>query len=570
MIGGSLYILTCSARNRTSQRLRRLREPRYLLGALAGIAYLAFTLVIRERAYADGGTGRETEAAATLFGYPGVIVASVLLACAAAASWLMPFGSALLELTDAETAFLFPAPLTRPQLVLHRLLRSQAAVFTGALIVALAYPTGSLVDRSRGLLSVWLLLMTSHVFFTVVTLARMRLRAGTRGLTFIWPALLLPAAPLVMLSRALYAATRHDALSNVSGVMETIVDAAGQGVTHLFLWPFAILVRPLFSRSAGEFALALAGAGAVYAVAVCWLLWADARSVDVADATAERQVNGPIRRVRTYVMRPVGWRLASSGREEGVFIWKGFLQTFRTVDRRMLVRVAAILAWMIVASLFTARARGLVMVLGVFATWGALFTLFMGPQIVSTDLRQDLAHLELIKTWPLRGASVLRGEIVWPAIVITLIAWAFGLIAMTFSIASLSRVPTPNRIAVWLSLLILAPAVVVAQYTMHNAVAVLFPGWVPVGALRPRGVDAVGQRLIVLAGNWLGLLIALAPGIAVTIALSLWLRPIVGPFVLPVGALVTTLTVVGEMWVVTAALGPLFERLDLTSVERPD
>ena len=215
-------------------------------------------------------------------------------------------------------------------------------------------------------------------------------------------------------------------------------------------------------------------------------------------------------------------------------------------------------------------ARGLVALVGVFSTWGALFAIFMGPQIIRMDLRQDLAHLELLKSWPLRGTTVLRGEIVWSAALVTAITWAFGLLAMTLSMVSLSRIPAPNRAAAWTSLLIVTPAIVLAQYTMHNGVAVIFPGWVPLGSSRPRGVDAVGQRLILLMANWLGLIVALLPGVAVTAALSVFLRPIVGPWVLPLGALFTTLSVVGEMVLVTAALGPVLERLDLTSVERPD
>ena len=131
-------------------------------------------------------------------------------------------------------------------------------------------------------------------------------------------------------------------------------------------------------------------------------------------------------------------------------------------------------------------------------------------------------------------------------------------------------VPTANRLAVWTSFLILTPALVLAQYTMHNAVAVLFPGWVPLGASRPRGVDAVGQRLILLIANWLGLLLALLPGILLTTALSLLLRPLIGPWVLPLGAFLTTAIVVTETVLVTEALGPVFERLDVTSVERAE
>ena len=44
VIGASLYIIVCSARNRVRLRLRRLREPRYLLGAMAGSAYLYFSI----------------------------------------------------------------------------------------------------------------------------------------------------------------------------------------------------------------------------------------------------------------------------------------------------------------------------------------------------------------------------------------------------------------------------------------------------------------------------------------------------------------------------------------------
>ena len=207
---------------------------------------------------------------------------------------------------------------------------------------------------------------------------------------------------------------------------------------------------------------------------------------------------------------------------------------------------------------------------GVFSTWGALFTIFMAPQIVRMDLRQDLAHLELLKAWPVRGAAVIRGEIAWSATVVTTAAWMFGLTAMVLSMVSASRIPSANRIAVWTAFLLVTPALVLAQYTMHNAVAVVFPGWVPLGATRPRGVDAVGQRLILLIANWLGLVLALLPGILITSALSRLLRPLIGPWIIPIGALLTTAIVVAEAVLLTEALGPVFERMDVTSVERAE
>ena len=170
---------------------------------------------------------------------------------------------------------------------------------------------------------------------------------------------------------------------------------------------------------------------------------------------------------------------------------------------------------MIGASLFVTSARGLLLVFGVFATWGALFSIFMAPQVIRMDMREDLAHLELLKTWPdSRRRSAARRD---PLAQLRRDRSRLGVRAAgeVLSLSSLSRIPVENRGAAWLSFLVLVPGAGAGAYTMHNAVAVIFPGWVPLGPSRPRGVDAVGQRLIVLLANWIGLLLALLPGIAV-------------------------------------------------------
>jgi len=449
-------------------------------------------------------------------------------------------------------------------------MRSQFAVFTGALIMALAYPTGSSLARLRSLLAIWVVLMTSHVFFTGVTLARDRLRRGDGAPSFMWPALALPGVTVVAVLGSIFSRSAGVPIDTVAQAVEAVMASAQHGMTSVLLLPFALLVRPLFAPTVFEFIPALAGALAVYAVTLAWLLWADSKSTDSADASAERQVNQPARRARAYVVRPFSWTPAAGAAPEVFFVWKGALQTFRTVDRRVFLRAFLIVGWMVAASFFVTRARGLIALVGVFSTWGALFAIFMAPQIIRMDMRQDLAHLELLKTWPVRGATVIRGEIAWSALVVTAIAWTFGLIAMVLSMVSSSGILTANRLAAWTSFLVLTPALVLAQYTMHNAVAVLLPGWVPLGASRPRGVDAVGQRLILLIANWLGLLLALLPGIVLMAVLSIVFRPLVGPWILPIGALLTTAIVVTETVLVTEALGPVFEKLDVTSVERAE
>ena len=49
----------------------------------------------------------------------------LILMALAAGAWLFPLDSGLLEFSEAEMQFLFPAPVSRRQLLIHRLLRSQ-------------------------------------------------------------------------------------------------------------------------------------------------------------------------------------------------------------------------------------------------------------------------------------------------------------------------------------------------------------------------------------------------------------------------------------------------------------
>ena len=57
MLRASLYIIACSARNRVVRRLRRLREPRYLIGAVVGGAYMYFAVFARISRARRGGSG---------------------------------------------------------------------------------------------------------------------------------------------------------------------------------------------------------------------------------------------------------------------------------------------------------------------------------------------------------------------------------------------------------------------------------------------------------------------------------------------------------------------------------
>src|SRR5919197_5240265 len=109
MIAASLYIVVCSARNRLRLRLRRLREPRYLLGAIAGVAYFYFAVFARMRAAPVRRRRVNAVAAAGLGGAlqaGGIGLAAMAVLLLAALAWMFPGSSRLLDFTAAETDFL--------------------------------------------------------------------------------------------------------------------------------------------------------------------------------------------------------------------------------------------------------------------------------------------------------------------------------------------------------------------------------------------------------------------------------------------------------------------------------
>lgn len=573
MFRAAIYIMACSARNRASRRLRRLREPRYLLGVIAGLAYLFVAILGRSRAnrIVDGDEPATAAPAAFLpaFGAAGPAVGGLMLLVAGAASWILPFGSGLLEFTRSETDFLFPAPVSRRQLLLYRLLRSQWAVFFGAIIIALTYPVASIPVRLRGLIGAWLFLMTCQVFFTGVTLTRARTGARVPGSRLvIWgPLAFVLLAIGVVATEAAQAFDPHR-MDTALDVLRLLSDVSLAGWSHLVLLPFIAVIQPLFAGSLAAFARALMPALVVYFLLVVWVLHADEAFERLTDDFAEAQARQPARKVAAYRARPVGWTLAPTGRLEAPFVWKGMLQTLRVVDQRIMVRLIILLSWLVGVALLAARAKGFAQILGLFAAIASGFTVFVGPQMLRTDLRQDLQRLDLLKTWPVPPSVVVRGEILWPAFVITSLAWLLGAVAIVLSAAAFAGTDLGWRLSAGLAVMILMPALVLAQYTIHSGAALMFPAWVPAGWGRSRGVDAIGQRLILMGATWLLLVIVMAPGLLVGGGIALACYSLVGPWIVVVSAVSCAVVVAVEVFLVTRALGPVYERLDITSVEQ--
>ena len=575
MFSASLYIITHSARNRLRLRLRRLREPRYLIGAIAGAAYFYFTVFARL-----SGRRNLTRRRGVVSGAPVALLSAVRAAAPAAiglvllvltaVSWLVPFDPGLLDFSEAEVQFLFPAPVSRRWLLLHRMLRSQIGILFGSLTIALFTPSIAGYTRLRMAIAMWLLMSTAKVYTTGVSLSRARLTASNgraRRVAWLPVGALFAALALVgwSVGRAFLAGpivSPQDALIRIG--------TATSGAAHVVLWPFMALASPMFAEWPGRYLEALASSAAVLALCIAWVLKSDEAFQDAAAEVADRKAKQPPRQATQYRARGGGWTLAPTGRPEAAFVWKGVLQTLRVVDRRSLARIAAVIVSLTIAAASMGRANGLASMIGALSLVASGFTILMAPQVVRVDMRQDLRHLEVLKTWPVRAASVIRGEMIWPGAMLTGAAWMAIVIAVFLSATTLSKAGLPLRMAIGGGAFALAPALIFAQLTVHNGVALIFPAWIPLGSQRPRGFDAMGQRLIMLGGTWLLLIVMALPGAIAGGIVWFALQFVVGVAAIVPGALVCAVVLMIEVLLATEALGPAYEAIDLTAVERAE
>ena len=200
----------------------------------------------------------------------------------------------------------------------------------------------------------------------------------------------------------------------------------------------------------------------------------------------------------------------------------------------------------------------------------ALFTVILGPQMMRNDLRQDLARLAVLKTWPVRGATLVRGEVLAPAVVLIAIAWMLVVVAMSVPSRGFlggAFAAIDARLAYGVAAALVLPGIILMQVLVQNGIAVMFPAWVTIGPGRARGVDVMGQRMFMLAGVMVVLLIAVVPA-AIVAGMVAWTERAVTHrlFVVP-PAVAAASVLFAQAFLGSEALGRVLDRTDISAIE---
>jgi ABC-2 type transport system permease protein len=584
LVGALWYLRANSILGRIKSRLRRLKQPKYLAGAVVGALY--FYLVFFRRGHAPhigggpGSPGSPAEALpADLLPVVGEIGALALF-LVLAINWFFPRRAAL-PFSESEIAFLFPAPVSRRMLVHYRLLGAQFGIFFTALIFTL------LTGRGRGFgahswyqfFGWWLVLALINLHLTGTSFFYSRLLNRTlttvrQRLITICAGVAAVLALVVWLVSSIRLPTRT--VNNGSEVASYLTELLHDGPMPWLLALPKLVVAPYFATGPGNFLLAMIPALILLAVHYFWVVHTEVAFEEASIARAEKRAarrranqRGDWRgNVAIEKARTPAFRLGSVGRPELAFLWKNLLASSALFRPRPLLVLAAVViggtSWLSRHPDFAPMS----IVLSIVGCVVLVMTVVLGPQFARQDLRTDLANADILKTYPLRGWQIVLGEMLTPVATLSVVFW-LALLTIYLSLPGdvLSRIPPGLRGELALSLALLAPPFITIQVFMPNAAAVLFPAWVQATRDQTeRGIEVLGQRLIFIASQLLVMVLALLPaliaGALVFFATNLIAGSAVG-VTLAVIAMATLL--VFEAWLGVRWLGNRFETLDISS-----
>jgi hypothetical protein len=588
-LGTFAFIALRSLRNAARLRVRRLKEPRYLIGLVLGLAYFGMI-------FSPAG-GRRKAAKATLSALPPAFLDVQLLGfalflfVACCAVWALRWGPPALSLTEDEIQFLFPAPLSKRSILHFALLKPQLRLLFSAAVFTYVLGRGS---RSGAgfvflFLGVWIALTAVQLHLQAMAFWKSSL--GTRrGLR---PA---AAAALVLLAAAGLAAAGAWIWSGVQALIDLGIGRNLQGLTTaweklaswraepfpaVLLFPFRRLLAPAFARDASAFLLAVPGALALVALNY---IWAAGATVSFEEATLNAAQDRARRRAakgagradslpRAGRRRIVPFRLGPSGPPEVAIVWKNFLSAGRirlgTVAGILLLLPAAAFAAPFLAA---GRGPGWVQALQacaivVPAVAGMLaFSIPLGARF---DLRRDLVRGDVLKLWPIDPVRLAAAELVVP-MAYTLAALFTGFaagLALRLGLAAAGldagdRVPLPLFASAGSAIVLAAPALVALMLVLQNGATLAFPAWFPPGEQRTAGLEASGVRMLAMMATLLALGVAAIPSLLLG-GLVVWLgRDPLGLLVWPVAALSASIPIWGEVWGGLHLLGTLFRRFD--------
>ncbi|MDQ6887836.1 MAG: hypothetical protein M3068_11135, partial [Gemmatimonadota bacterium] len=370
-------------------------------------------------------------------------------------------------------------------------------------------------------------------------------------------------------------------------LMAGLRNALEAPLPHAVLSPFRLVVAPAIE---GPAILGAGGSGAALrwlmllvpavVVMVAHYLWVVRSDTAFEEAAAEasarraqalsarRERRGPAPRASPGRISPPWIPLGSTGEPAYAIVWKNIVSVTRGIRRGIviLVVVGSVALYGLARTVSSGVRAGApivaVMALGLVAVFVAL-----GPLWVRNDLRQDMQKLELLRSYPLSGTKMVGAQIAASTITLTALQLPLLLVAYASSFGAPKLPLGPGTRSLWLGLaLVVLPAINAVALTIQNGAALLFPGWIRLGA-SGGGIEGMGQTMLTSIATLLLLPVAWVVPLLLGGGTTILLAALLGPWALVGGGLAALGGISVEVWLLVRWLGWVFDRTDPVPLE---
>ena len=580
MISALLYLQWHSTVNRVVTRVKRLKKPKYLFGLIAGGLYCYFYffrfLFQARRPSGPMALPEVTPELTIALELLGALALFVILLSA----WIFPHERAALNFTEAEVSFLFPAPVKRRTLIHYKLLRSQWAILFTTLIMALLT---NRIGRGGPALAMlagwWVILSMLNLHFLGASFARTKLMdAGVttwrrRGLVL--GALTLIVGVGVAWGWRTFSPPQPGDFAGFKTIIAYAKIQLETGPAPWLLYPLRLVVRPFLAADGAEFLRAIGPALALLGAHYIWVMRSNVAFEEASLALAQRRAEAVTafrrgtfpgtkhqRRRDPFLLRPTGSPAIA-------LLWKNLIGAGSVFTSRTVVLLGIIVCVPALIIGVNLRGSDLVPAIGLFLLMGITWSLLIGPQVLRHDFRSDLRNADLLKLYPLAGWRIVLGELLAPAVILTVIQW----LALLVAAAIIHRIPgngpvipALTRVSIGIAAAMLLPMLNLISLLIPNAAVLLFPSWFQSGQDATQGIEATGQRLIFMLGQTLVFMISLLPAaIAFAAVFFLGRLAVNWVYTVPFAGLAAALMLALEVGVGVMLLGKLFDKFDLSA-----
>lgn len=469
-------------------------------------------------------------------------------------SALTSAGDKAVIFTPAEVDFLFSGPFPRRQLLLYKLGKSAFAALFSALLMSVALLRFASLWVACFLGCLLALLFVQWLSTALVIVGQ---SIGEQARTRSRQVLLIAVIILAVLAvRELLVA---QGLSNPvqMDLKQAALDLGQTQAGRVLLSPVSSFAQVLTAKAATDLLKWTPIAVAINAFLLFIVLWLDANFLEIA-ANASQKRYEQLRR-----MTKGGIMSASAGATSrrrlpqppfwggmGPILWRQL--TGATRGGKGLLIVLAALAISIGPTLLVSQ-RGKLDIVVMFPA--LIWVSIILASLLKFDFRSDLDAMDTLKSLPLRPSAVALGQIVAPAIVLTIMHWLL-------LIATAVVLRTEDAIVMLLSAAVIAPCLNLLMFAAENLVFLLMPARPSTAG--PGDFHIFGRQMFALILRTL--LVGAGAGLAFAIAYGVHLA---AGDSLPVLVAVASVLLLAEAAAMVPLIGSAFRRFDPSTQTPP-